>query len=89
VQVEVTPGVAIVRVDDDGPGIPPAERQRLLRRFERGASSEGSGLGLALVAQVAAGHGGHVRISESELGGARVELVLPRSPGARSASRES
>jgi two-component system sensor histidine kinase PrrB len=89
VQVEVTPGVAIVRVDDDGPGIPPAERQRLLRRFERGASSEGSGLGLALVAQVAAGHGGHVRISESDLGGARVELVLPRSPGARSASRES
>jgi two-component system sensor histidine kinase PrrB len=65
-------------VDDDGPGIPAGERQRVFERFVRGSATRapGSGLGLALVAQQAAVHGGRVRIDGSPLGGARVVVEL-------------
>ncbi|MBI5090699.1 MAG: HAMP domain-containing histidine kinase [Actinobacteria bacterium] len=76
-----SPAVAIT-VDDDGPGIPSAERDRVLERFVRldeGRSRDGggSGLGLAVVADVMAAHGGEVIIGDSPLGGARVTLVFP------------
>lgn len=72
----------ILTVDDDGPGIPPAERGRVFDRFVRldGARARdagGSGLGLAIVAQLAAAHGGLVLVHESPLGGARLEVRLP------------
>ena len=72
------PGVVLV-VDDDGPGVPAAEREAVLGRFVRGstASGPGSGLGLALVAQQAARHGGIVRLLDAPHGGLRVELGLP------------
>ena len=64
-----------VIVDDNGPGVPPAERQRVLERFERGGSG-GSGLGLAIAQQVAIAHGGSVTIESSPAGGARIVLLL-------------
>ena len=64
-----------VTVDDNGPGVAPADRQRVLERFERGGGS-GSGLGLAIAQQVAIAHGGSVVIGSSPLGGARVALTL-------------
>ena len=64
-----------VTVDDNGPGVPPADRQRVLERFERGGG-QGSGLGLAIAQQVALAHGGSVTIESSPLGGARVVLSL-------------
>lgn len=67
-----------VTVDDNGPGVPPADRQRVLQRFERGGGS-GSGLGLAIAHQVATAHGGGVWITTSPLGGARVVLTLAPS----------
>ena len=79
------PARVVVRVDgprivveDDGPGIPAAERTRVLERFARGAnaSAPGSGLGLALVVQIARAHGGTVEIDTGELGGARVSVTL-------------
>jgi two-component system sensor histidine kinase PrrB len=72
-----------VTVDDNGPGIPSADRQRVLERFERGGG-HGSGLGLAIAQQVALAHGGTVSIGASPLGGARVELSL--APGAHMSS---
>jgi two-component system sensor histidine kinase PrrB len=66
---------ATVTVDDNGPGVPPADRQRVLERFERGGGP-GSGLGLAIAQQVAIAHGGSVSIESSPLGGARVVLSL-------------
>jgi signal transduction histidine kinase len=73
---------ATLRVDDDGPGIPPEDRERVLRRFERredarDRDSGGTGLGLAIVAEAARAGGGTVRIGEAPLGGARVEIRLP------------
>lgn len=64
-----------VAVDDNGPGVPPADRQRVLERFEHGAGG-GSGLGLAIAQQVALAHGGSVTIESSPLGGTRVVLRL-------------
>ena len=69
-----------VTVDDNGAGIPEADRQRVLQRFERGAGG-GSGLGLAIAEQVARAHGGSVAITTGPLGGARVVLTLaPAAP---------
>lgn len=74
-----------VTVEDDGPGIPAGDRERVLRRFERGknANGTGSGLGLALVEQQAKLHGGRVSIEDSPLGGARVRLEVLGQDGAR------
>jgi signal transduction histidine kinase len=77
-------GLAI-RVDDDGPGVPPEERERIFDRFARLDSSRssdrgGSGLGLAIVRAVAEAHGGAAFCSESPLGGARFTLWLPPAP---------
>ena len=75
------PGEASVRVDDAGPGVPPAERERVFDPFYRGAEARaerhGLGLGLPILRQVARAHGGEVTITESPLGGARVTLRLP------------
>ena len=72
-----------VTVEDDGPGIPPDRREEALRPFVRldaGRNQDrpGVGLGLAIVADVARGHGGSLRLGESALGGLRADLVLAR-----------
>ena len=70
-------------VIDDGPGVPPQERERVFERFHRtdaarNRSAGGAGLGLAIVRAVADAHGGHVRAIETGgWHGARLELVLP------------
>ena len=71
-----------LHVDDDGPGIDPAHRDDLFRRFSRLDEARttdrgGSGLGLAIVASVATAHDGGVTIDRSPLGGARVSMWFP------------
>jgi signal transduction histidine kinase len=70
-------GAEIV-VEDDGPGIPFAERERVIRRFARGrgATTDGSGLGLAIVDAEARRHGGALTLSTSELGGLLARVTL-------------
>ncbi len=80
VTVEAGPGrVPTVIVDDNGPGIAPADRTRVVERFERGSRAPGSGLGLAIARQVALAHGGNLTIDDSPMGGARLTLRL--APG--------
>ena len=72
----------VVTVDDDGPGIPAAEREKVLRRFvrldeARSRDEGGSGLGLSIVDEVVRAHGGSVSIEQSPLGGARIRITLP------------
>jgi two-component system OmpR family sensor kinase len=74
-------GVRFV-VQDDGPGIPPGQREAVFERFHRTDSarnraSGGTGLGLAIVKAIADAHGGSVRASAAATGGARIELDLP------------
>jgi two-component system, OmpR family, sensor kinase len=78
-------GTGIVRfvVQDDGPGIPAAQRERVFDRFHRtdtarDRASGGTGLGLAIVRAIAEAHGGRVTATASAAGGARIELELPR-----------
>ena len=70
---------AVLRVDDNGPGIPPEERDRVFDRFYRrdGQGPSGSGLGLAIVRAVVQRHGGQLSLADAPLGGLRVELRLP------------
>jgi signal transduction histidine kinase len=77
-----TAGRLRISVDDDGPGIAPAERERIFDRFHRSEaardrSSGGSGLGLAIARSIVAAHGGKIEADESPLGGARVSFELP------------
>ncbi|MBS1891756.1 MAG: HAMP domain-containing protein [Actinobacteria bacterium] len=77
-----TAGRLRVDVDDDGPGIPPAERERVFDRFHRSdagraRSAGGSGLGLSIARGIVEAHGGTIRADESPLGGARVSFELP------------
>lgn len=80
VRLEADPARLLLRVDDDGPGIPHDERTAMLQPFRRGWSprSAGTGLGLAIVAQQAALHGGGVELGRSPLGGLRVTCTLAR-----------
>jgi signal transduction histidine kinase len=73
-------GGARLRVEDRGPGVPEAERERIFGFFYRpalaGAAADGSGLGLALVRQIARHHGGDARCLAREGGGSCFEVEL-------------
>jgi two-component system sensor histidine kinase TctE len=73
-------GKAFAEVEDDGPGIPPQERERVLERFYRvpGTPGTGSGLGLAIVREIALGHGGNIQLGDGAAArGCRVALTFP------------
>jgi two-component system sensor histidine kinase TctE len=73
-------GEVVLAVEDDGPGIPEAERGRVLERFYRapGSPGTGAGLGLPIVKQIAEGHGATLRLLGGAAGkGLRVELRFP------------
>jgi len=65
-----------VHVDDNGPGIPTAERERVFRPFVT-SRSRGTGLGLSVVQKLVLMHNGRVSIAASAAGGASVRIVLP------------
>jgi len=74
-----------IRVEDDGPGIPPGQREEALRPFTRLEPARnqdrgtGVGLGLSIVADAARAHGGTLRLGESaRLGGLRADIVIAR-----------
>lgn len=71
-----------ISVEDDGPGIPEAQREEALKAFQRldGARNQnidGVGLGLSIARDIAQIHGGDLRLEESELGGLKAKLRLP------------
>ena len=71
------PGL-LLDVEDDGRGIPPSERSRVLERGARADESvAGQGIGLSVAREIAAAYSGTLEIGESRLGGARVSVRLP------------
>jgi two-component system, OmpR family, sensor kinase len=87
VQVTAEGGRVRLSVSDTGPGIPEADRERVLRRFVRlnpsPEDAHGSGLGLSIVARVAAQHGATLALDEREGGGLRVRIDLPTTAPSR------
>ena len=76
-------GRAFLQVEDDGPGIPPAERSRALERFYRvpGTVGEGNGLGLAIAQEIAHVHGRNLQLEEGVNGrGLQVTLTFDNAP---------
>lgn len=73
-------GSPFLEVEDDGPGIAPAMREQVFERFYRppGSGGEGCGLGLAIVREIVASHGGTVSLGEGAAGcGARIVVAFP------------
>ena len=72
-------GEVVLTVADSGPGVPVADRDRVLERFGRPRmeTRAGSGLGLAIVGTVAEAHGGHIELGDASLGGLAASIVLP------------
>jgi two-component system sensor histidine kinase HydH len=66
-----------IELDDNGPGIAPAERQRIFEPFVYRREG-GLGLGLAIVKQIVTAHGGDITVETANLGGARFRIRLPR-----------
>ncbi|HEY0683420.1 MAG TPA: ATP-binding protein [Steroidobacter sp.] len=82
VQVDATDKSVCLTVDDEGPGIPPEQRDAMLEPFVRLETSRnrrtgGAGLGLAVVRSLVEAHGGVVNISDAPTGGARFTVSLP------------
>jgi two-component system OmpR family sensor kinase len=87
VRVRREGGDAVFEVEDRGPGIPPAERERVFDRFYRGESAAegGTGLGLAIVRRVAERHGGRVELLDAPGGrGLLARVVVPAQAGIQS-----
>lgn len=77
------PAAFVLTVDDDGPGLSPADRERVLERGERlDESVPGSGLGLSIVRDIAKLYGGDIMLAESPAHGLSVRLTLPSAPDA-------
>lgn len=84
VEVDNRDGSAILAISDDGPGIAEADRARAFERFvrldfDRSRSVGGAGLGLSIVAEVVAAHGGTVTIGDRPGGGTRIVITLPQN----------
>jgi PAS domain S-box-containing protein len=78
IEGRVETGHVRVSVDDNGPGIPTAERERIFRPFFT-TKGRGTGLGLALVQKIIVTHNGRIHVAGSPAGGASLQVVLPLS----------
>jgi two-component system osmolarity sensor histidine kinase EnvZ len=85
-------GFAVIFVDDDGPGIPPAEQIAVFVPFyrlepSRNRATGGSGLGLAIAKQIVESHSGAITVEASPFGGARLKVAIPAVISSREPSR--
>ena len=94
VSVRLEDGNAVIAVNDSGCGIPPADLERIFRRFARAEpyrsrETGGFGLGLPVVQAIAEAHHGSVRAHSTGTDGSAFELVIPAGEGIRAATRSS
>ncbi|GGY14932.1 two-component system sensor histidine kinase RstB [Paludibacterium paludis] len=92
VSLRETDGILQLIVEDDGPGIPEEDREKVFAPFvrldkSRGRATGGHGLGLAIVNRIALAHQGRVALDSSPLGGARFVLSWPKEPPVHSVTR--
>ncbi|MGX1742437.1 ATP-binding protein [Bosea sp. NPDC055353] len=83
VAIEEADGNLVVTVEDEGPGIPPSDMERVFHPFvrleeSRGRQTGGSGLGLTIASAVVYSHGGRIELANRPAGGLQVTLALPK-----------
>ena len=78
VSADVRPREIVIRVRDNGPGIPVDELPRLFERFRKGPHSRGSGLGLSIAQKLVRAHGGAIEVESTEGVGTTFTVTLPR-----------
>jgi len=83
ISIDETDGHLVVAVEDEGPGIPPSDMERVFHPFvrleeSRGRETGGSGLGLTIASAVIHSHGGRILLANRSSGGLRVTLALPK-----------
>jgi signal transduction histidine kinase len=86
ISAELNGSIARIHIDDDGPGIPPEDLQRVFRPFERLEASRsrdtvGRGLGLTIARDLLHAQGGDVELLNRAEGGLRATVILPVDPG--------
>jgi signal transduction histidine kinase len=87
--LEARDGMACLFVDDEGPGVPVADRKRIFERFQRlerdrQSAIAGTGIGLSVVHDLVARHGGQCSVTAGDRGGAKFVVELPFSKGEES-----
>ncbi len=78
VSAETRPREIVIRVRDNGPGIPAGELPQLFERFRKGRHSRGSGLGLSIARKLVQAHGGAIQVESREGVGTTFTVTLPR-----------
>lgn len=79
VSIEADPETAIVRVADNGPGVPPEKAEQVFEKGERGFASQGTGFGLYIAREIIESHGGEITVEANEPRGAVFSVTLPRA----------
>ena len=82
--MEARDGMARFSIDDEGPGVPEADRRRIFERFQRlerdrQSATAGTGIGLSVVKDLVDRHGGRCWVTAGERGGAKFIMELPLS----------
>ncbi|MEZ4388593.1 MAG: ATP-binding protein [Candidatus Krumholzibacteriia bacterium] len=80
--LRATGTAAVITVEDNGPGVPPDQRERIFEPYRSGKAG-GLGLGLALVKGIVLAHGGDIAVDAGRWGGARFTITLPRTAAVR------
>jgi len=88
ISLEAVGGASLIRISDNGPGVPPRIRDRLFQPFAGSGRPDSTGLGLAIARELAQAHGGDLILSVTGDEGTVFELRLPGAPGPKSRSRK-
>jgi signal transduction histidine kinase len=80
VSLQAADNLSIIRIADNGPGVPERARERLFQPFAGSTRPDGAGLGLAIARELAVGHGGDLVLAETGPDGAVFEIRLPGAP---------
>jgi len=78
IEADIQNGMSVIRIRDNGPGVPERLAGRLFEPFVSGSKSDGTGLGLTISRELAANHGGDLRLVETGPEGSTFELRLPQ-----------
>jgi len=89
VSMEAQAGASLIRISDDGPGVPPKIRERLFQPFAGSGRPDSTGLGLAIARELAQGHGGDLTLSVTGEQGTVFELRLPGTPPPKARARRA